>query len=486
MKVLQSKASVIAMAVCLLFAAGCAQAAQAVESNANSDAISDYPMSDPTNTGGWVLNKTVSDEFNGTEIDRSKWLVQGDEGNYYIWKGRAPSQFAAHNVLVENGLLKLRSQWEPDFKFAKEAYAGGTYGDPIAPVTASGVVSKQRFLNGYMEVRTKASRSAMTSSFWLIGYQSELDIYEQMGAPKKQGNIKNNTYLSTVHDWRPGHFEAQTGQNSTFTNSYAMTSSVADDFHVFGCEWDADYLKLYLDGKLIRSVSRAEIGKSWVLTNPMEIWFDTEIFKWLGYPDKAELPADYQVDYVRVWQKPSSNLLDRAFFGFEGPILFQQNARPLTLVPENSENNSYQKFWWMDANAAKYLSITEDKFDGGIKSLKFTSTGPLEKPQIAAFAPNGSVMLPVGDFTLSMNVWIEPGAAVKQVHVILENPWLELKPFDLTRVERGKWVRISQTFSHKKASESNDRLRLRVDQADVPTGASTFYMDDVSITPKGK
>ena len=69
------------------------------------------PTSDPTNEGGWVLNTDLSDEFNGTRIDHDKWLVQGFDGDYYIWKGRPPSQYAPHNVIVEDGFLKIRSQW---------------------------------------------------------------------------------------------------------------------------------------------------------------------------------------------------------------------------------------------------------------------------------------------------------------------------------------------------------------------------------------
>ena len=75
------------------------------------------PASDPNNSGGWILNEHFTDEFNGDELDRDKWIVQGEGGRYYTWRGRAPAQFAPHNVRVEDGMLKLRSQWEPDFDF---------------------------------------------------------------------------------------------------------------------------------------------------------------------------------------------------------------------------------------------------------------------------------------------------------------------------------------------------------------------------------
>ncbi len=72
-----------------------------------------FPLSDPENQGDWILNEAISDEFEGSELDPGKWFIQGTDGEYYIWKGRAPSQFAPHNVRIEDGKLKIRSQWEP-------------------------------------------------------------------------------------------------------------------------------------------------------------------------------------------------------------------------------------------------------------------------------------------------------------------------------------------------------------------------------------
>ena len=53
----------------------------------------------------WVLNKLYSDEFNGTELDRYKWL------DYHpTWKGRAPGLFMASQVKVENGYLTIKGE----------------------------------------------------------------------------------------------------------------------------------------------------------------------------------------------------------------------------------------------------------------------------------------------------------------------------------------------------------------------------------------
>ena len=78
---------------------------------------------------------------------------------------------------------------------------------------------------------------------------------------------------------------------------------VADSFHVYGCEWDENGLKFYADGELVKSVTRSDMGTFWCLTNPLTIWVDSEAFAWEGFPDKEDLPADYEIEYIRVWEK---------------------------------------------------------------------------------------------------------------------------------------------------------------------------------------
>ncbi|MEX0331077.1 MAG: family 16 glycosylhydrolase [Puniceicoccaceae bacterium] len=444
------------------------------------------PLSDPENTGGWILNESVSDEFNGTEIDRSKWFVQGDNNEYYIWKGRPPSQFVPHNVIVEDGMLKLRTQWEPDYPFASESYADGTRNDTYGvwegkpmPVTTAGVITKRRFLYGYMEVRTKAGDAAMTSSFWAIGYESELDIYEQMGNPKIQGDIHEDTWKLSIHDWSP----PAKRPTRRFGYKDKLPFRVADEFHVYGCEWGEDYLKVYLDGKLVYETTQEKEGISWVLNNPLEIWFDSEIFVWLGLPHAEELPVDYEIDYVRVWQKPQENLLAPQFFGFEGPILFDDEYPiPLDLLPESSENNEYQKFWRIGEHELAHFSIVKGIAAKGRKSLKFNPDNLIG--DLAIETPAKAVDIPCGTFEFSLQVYLEENCSLEYFDVSLADPGLKLERIDLTGVEKGKWVTLKQTFERTSASGPYDRLRFRFGKTSVPEGKGCLYIDDIRIVKK--
>lgn len=446
------------------------------------------PFSDPNNEGGWVLNEIISDEFEGKSIDTAKWFVEGQNGDYYIWKGRPPSQFAPHNVIVENGKLKLRTQWEPDYNFAKENYKDGKNNDAYGvfegkplPITTAGIVGKKRFLNGYMEVKSKVGNAAITGAFWAIGYEQELDVYELMGNPKIDGKIKADTYLATAHDWSPPAVRP----TKVFNHIEKLDFRTADDFHIYGAEWGIDYLKLFIDGKLVHQFTQNDVGLDWILNNPMEVWLDSEIFKWLGVPHKEELPADFEVEYMRVWQKPTENLLPRAFYGFEGPILFENNPRPLKMVPEDSTPNNYQKFWMIDESSSKYLSIVEGDYATGVNSLRFLGYGKnekLETEKVVALTPEGALNIPAGDFTLSMKIWLDQGRVANKIHVTLQNPKLEVTFSDLKKLERRKWVTIEKKISRSQPSATNDQFKLEIRKEDLPkTKAAKLYIDDIKI-----
>lgn len=446
------------------------------------------PASDPKNLDGWVLNQELSDEFEGNALDPNKWFIEGQDGDYYIWKGRAPSQFVPHNVIVEDGKLKLRTQWEPDYNFANESYADGSNADAYGvfegkplPITTAAVITKKRFLNGYLEVKSKVGDAAITGAFWAIGYEQELDVYEQMGNPKIDGTILENSVRTAVHDWSP---PAVRPTKAFGYDEHDLPYRTADEFHVYGAEWGEDYLKVYRDGLLTYHVTQEELGTDWVLNNPMEIWLDSEIFKWLGVPHKEELPADFEIEYLRVWQKPTTNLLPRQFFGFEGPVLFEDQPRPLTMVPESSVPNDYQKFWLIDSISSKYLKIVEGDYASGVNSLSFTGlkkNEDLESNTVMITSPPGAIDIPAGNYLLSMKIWLDQGRPVEKFHVRLseqEDPIaVEIKD-----LERRQWTTIKLPLTKMENSKSTDQFSIILDKEFFPNVKATrFFIDDISI-----
>lgn len=423
--------------------------------------IAVYPAADPTNSGSWRLNEVMSDEFESPRLDIDKWFIQGTGGEYRSnFIGRAPSQFSTGNVRVEDGKLKLQTRWEPEFAFSKKrdlSWKEKPAGLAHANITTAAVISRQQCHYGYMEIRCKAADASITSSFWMTGYKSELDVFEFLARPAQ----KHKTHLpselwSSIHDW------SRRGENTTWTDRHQLDWRVAEGFHTYGIEWDEQYLKFHADGDWVRTVTRQQVGESgWVITNPLWIWVDSETFPWHGIPVEADLPVDFEIDYIRVWQ---NNQIDGMFHGFEGSIASQGK----------------ETGWWINAESQKNFAVVSDKRSSGNQSLRFSHTGELAQ-HVVAFAPYGTTSLDEGEYVFSMKVWLKPASEIKSIRIILEEPWLELKPFDLTDIVPGQWVTLTQSFQRTAASGKKDRLRIVVRQEDVSGQSGTFYIDELTI-----
>lgn len=295
-----------------------------------------YPFSDSNNTGGWVLNTEASDEFEASVIDEDRWYIVGkfengkpvykdpDYPNKKVWKGRAPSQFSGRNYRLEDGKLILETRWEPDFPFAddnKQTWGPDKKVENFENLTTACFIGRKNFKYGYMEIKSKAADAEITSAFWATGSQTELDIFEQFGDHRQKGKEwKDRELWWSIHDW------SKEGKGKTvFTERLDYGFRVADDFHVYGIEWDENGLKQYVDGKLFTSATKEQVEafakernlpNGWVMDGPIHIWLDQETFPWHGVPDsledlelnspegkKEDGVVDFEIEYVRVWQK---------------------------------------------------------------------------------------------------------------------------------------------------------------------------------------
>ncbi|GGA75960.1 hypothetical protein GCM10011369_17280 [Neiella marina] len=431
------------------------------------------PASDPANAGDWQLNSKVSDEFNAESLDLNKWYVSGTDGQFYIWKGRAPSQFAPHNAYLDDGKLIIRTQWQPDYPFIGKPPQRQEI-KAYENITTAAVISHHTVLYGYMEVRVKIPDAPMTGAFWGTGYHQELDVFELVGRVTKGSKNPETTFVTSFHDWRPNHPK----KNKVWKHPHPTLGRTAENFFVYGVEWLPDGLKMYFNGELVHQVTQQELGDKWVLNNPMELWFDSEVFPWHGIPEQSDLPAFFEIDYVRVWQRPDDNQLDRAFFGFEGPLQMNSHHKPAPRMKD-------AKFWLIDEAVSSALSVTDygdNMFSTGRKSLKLDLDHleqPTKQQQVVAFSPDGSVQLATGDYRLTAKVWLSEQVQDTQLQVVLESPWQQLNTIDLDSLPRGQWTEVAIEFKQQQASSATDRMRL------VFKGGKQgqVYLDDIAIRP---
>lgn len=298
-----------------------------------------YPHSDKENKGNWKLRTDISDEFEADKIDDDKWYIVGkfkngkpfykhpDFSNKKVWKGRQPSQFSGRNYRLEDGKLILETRWEPDFPFSDElSKPWGPNKDirnKFENITTACFIGRKFFKYGYMEIKSKAADAEITSAFWAIGGKTELDIFEQFGdhrQPNKEANGKDRELWWSIHDW------SKEGKGkSVYTEHLDYGFRVADDFHIYGIEWDENGVKLYVDGVYKTGATKEQVDayakaknypNGWVLKNPISIWLDQETFPWHGVPDskedlelnspegkKEDGVVDFEIEYVRIWQK---------------------------------------------------------------------------------------------------------------------------------------------------------------------------------------
>ena len=61
------------------------------------------PLPDPPEGFEWKLDVRFSDDFNGTELDKTKWR------DYHpYWKGRPPAKFMPEAISVKDGSMQIK------------------------------------------------------------------------------------------------------------------------------------------------------------------------------------------------------------------------------------------------------------------------------------------------------------------------------------------------------------------------------------------
>ncbi|ANQ52378.1 family 16 glycosylhydrolase [Flammeovirga sp. MY04] len=243
----------------------------------------------------WTLISELSDEFDNSVLDSNKWFIQGKNNEYHLWKGSAPAQFNGSNTYLNNGKLVIETKWEPQFDFSQEKFNGRSYEN----VTTGGIVSKNKFLYGYMEIKSKAAFSTVSSSFGGRNKNSEFELFEQVGDPKFYKKRSDKHYNMSIYSLENS---SDLNKKKIFNYPLEATDSISK-FHVYGCEWDENGIKYFVDGQLIFEADYDDLGNKDLLTEPIELWANAETVPYFGLPSESDLPSFYEIDYIRVWQK---------------------------------------------------------------------------------------------------------------------------------------------------------------------------------------
>ncbi len=265
----------------------------------------------------WAVNPDFTDEFDGDKLDDQKWY---DKSPY--WRnGRPPATFKAYNVSVENGRLRIKNS-RLDPTEGNDAKPGAKYS-----LAGGAVASKSdQAWYGYYETRMKASRTPMSSTFWLKNrpqtvqhidatgklvtesHQQELDILETMGTPTRYPEWNRQFNANTHYMVRVrGGQSPPTASVGTPHDGSAATDPSADDFHTYGLWWvDANTMHFYYDGTFRFTVKPSTKYNTQPFARPMYMHMVTETYSWEpSLPTEEMLQGDPKYsthyDWVRSY-----------------------------------------------------------------------------------------------------------------------------------------------------------------------------------------
>jgi beta-glucanase (GH16 family) len=236
-------------------------------------------LADPPEGHTWKVVTEFTDNFTDKTLNKEKWQFGVPN-----WRGREPALFVEENVQVKDGQLQLTAKAETHPKM------DGDYKD----FTTAAVSSVNRIRYGYFEIKAQTAPATISSSFWLShnagDLWTEIDIYEICGKSQKFGG----QMFMDCHVFKaPGVAEHQ-----HFPVPYELDFDTNKVFQVYGLEWDAQRIRWFLNGKVVRQKPNLHWRQALHLIVDMETFPD-----WFGLPDKADLPATYKIEYIRTWQR---------------------------------------------------------------------------------------------------------------------------------------------------------------------------------------
>jgi beta-glucanase (GH16 family) len=244
--------------------------------------------------GDWT--NVWSDEFNGTNIDLTKWTFDIGAGG---WGNNELEYYTSrtNNAYVTNGLLHIRAQ--------RETTNGFVY--TSARMKTQGIFSKTY---GWIEFRAKLPQGAgFWPALWMLGTNivsqtwprcGEIDVMENKGTDPITigGTIIHNTSGS------PGTPVYQTKSYNLPTPGDSVTN-----FHTYAIQWSTNSIIWLVDGVSVQTWT------SWTSSlGPFPAPFDRPFFllmnlavggNYVGNPStnsiNPSMPGEMQVDYVRVY-----------------------------------------------------------------------------------------------------------------------------------------------------------------------------------------
>lgn len=248
------------------------------------------------------------DEFNGPSIDRSRWTYDVGDGCQIGLCGWGNSELQYYtsrpeNARIENGRLVIEARREA---FGSRAFTS-------ARLKTEG---RLHFKYGTLEARIKVPdlRNGLWPAYWMLGTvgnwpaRGEIDLVEMGSAAAIGAGLANRRVGAAVHwDYQ--------GSQADYGRDYDSPSDLAGGFHVYRMTWDPQFIRVSIDGQpyfefAISDIEGASLHEfhqqHFLLLNLAVGGSYTGIYSNAGI--SAPLPGKMEIDYIRLYQNPGSEL----------------------------------------------------------------------------------------------------------------------------------------------------------------------------------
>jgi beta-glucanase (GH16 family) len=288
-----------------------------------------------------------SDEFNGTgQPNTANWNYEVGNGynpglpGFQGWGNGEWEWYRPENCYQQSGNLVIRADYSTTPYYT---VGGRNWYQKSGRITTHG---KQSWQYGKIEARIKLPTAVGNwCAFWMMGtsvagatntssYNPPADYYDVMAnnwascgevdimEHVNGGNIGIN---NCFWDNRIGLYPWTAGQNANYGNTNVNYGDVTQ-FHVYSLEWDATYMKWFLDGVQthIIDITPAQLEE---FRKPFYLIFNMALGGSItGTPNAADFPLYMYVDYVRVYKPGTANTPPTANAGADKSITLPTNT----------------------------------------------------------------------------------------------------------------------------------------------------------------
>lgn len=217
---------------------------------------------------------------------KGRWQIiwQDNFSNDESWKNWVTEDASPGHILSSRWRDNVRISRGRLLLLNKKETRGGR------PWTTGCVYSRKMFRYGYIESRFRISKaSGVNNAFWLFANSGNMEHHFEIDIAEVHYSDKINL---NIHDLGSS-LRSKNGQSSSILHR----GRLAEGYHVYGVDWEADSIKFYVDNKLVR----AELNL--FCHEPAILSLSTAVLNWAGHISDSIDGTKMEIDYVRVYSR---------------------------------------------------------------------------------------------------------------------------------------------------------------------------------------